>query len=1112
MERDYYVALPEDYVKTGQRLYQWLDGTDRWLGQLIDGARTRVVLAMAAKARLAHLPWEVLHDGQSFLVARLNPVVVPVRWQGAPLTWADAEVPNRPLQTLFMATSPMGVKPVLDFELEEGRILEATQRQPLTLTVEESGCLDELANLLTSYGEDHFDVVHLTGHAWIADEGPRFITETETGARYDASPQAIAKALQFRFPALMFLSGCRTGQMGHGGEVPSMAAALLEAGANAVLGWGRPVLDTDGIKAAETLYAALAAAKTLPEAVALTYQTMIEAQARDWHLLRLYLTGQIPQNLVTPLKTKKRKRAPKPSMATDFLDAAGTVKVPTRGSFIGRRRPLQACLRALQDPDRVGVLIHGMGGLGKSSLAARLCDRLTDFERVVWVGPLDEAGLVNRLAERVRDRELRQRLQGPNEDLKYRLRTLFEAETEQTFLLVLDDFEANLEAVGKGFRLMSDVAKVLRGLVWAIEETSLGHRIVITCRYDFEFTGLAHFHRHPLAQLQDADLHKKCQQLIAFDDNSSIEESLQERALKLADGNPRLLEWLDKVLQNPKKLQQENIEAVLDKLDNEQIDLREKVLAESLLNLMNKPLRQMLSRALLYELPVPREAIEVVCSDISKVHFLIDQAIALGLLEHSLDGALRVPRVLPLTVLEAENLAGQAARKLVHIWLEADTTRETRLLEIHRLALLGKDQELSLSIALLLSKSWLTKLGRFRETIDICEKTLEIINDTRLLMRIGNAKNMLGLTEDAYVYYQEALEDLNPYEADRKLYLYKKLEINSLLSEVDFQKGNLEQAISRYLECLRISVKLEDKRGQVICYTRLGKIYTELGKADQAFKIYNEALKLLEHDFPLTGRGEIIHEIASSYYAIGEIDNAEKAYNLALSCFRNDGNLLGLKASLHELGRIFIRRNDYDSALGALRESLDFSEKSGDMEGKSKSLHEIGYILSQQGKFKEAIPIFKKVLDIETKIGNLADQVGTLNNIAQAYLARNFTKKSYEYLARSLELINKFEGKFSVKADTFLLLAHTHLNDNSTQPAIDAFESAIDYLQRSGDKSTFAYVSISVGKILHEQLNDLEGALRYFSQSVDILSQLSDPMRFDVSKRIKLIKDQQALH
>jgi hypothetical protein len=309
------------------------------------------VLAIAAAEKLAHLPWEVLHDGNSFLVARM-PAVVPVRWVSSDTKKLsiEGESANRALNVLFMATSPLGVEPVLDFEAEEGRILEATARQPLALVVEESGCLTELGYLIDDYGKGYFDVLHLTGHATITANGePRFYTETETGDEYLASATDIAEKLQFRLPQLIFVSGCRTGQGGKSGAVPCLAEELLKLGAKAVLGWGQKVLGMDATAAAAALYGALAAGYELTEALSRTYQALIKQQARDWHLLRLYAAGKLPGQLVTTKQgTRGRKPAPKPSVAEQFLDPAGKVKVPTRGSFVGRRRQLQNCLRALR--------------------------------------------------------------------------------------------------------------------------------------------------------------------------------------------------------------------------------------------------------------------------------------------------------------------------------------------------------------------------------------------------------------------------------------------------------------------------------------------------------------------------------------------------------------------------------------------------------------------------------------------------------------------------------------------------------------------------------------------------------------------------------------------
>ncbi|HEY9871914.1 MAG TPA: CHAT domain-containing protein, partial [Candidatus Obscuribacterales bacterium] len=542
-----------NFTTTGQQLYNWLDGSDRWLSRALSPRRDKVVLAIATTENLAHLPWEVLHDSKGFLVERLSPAVVPVRWLPDVET-TDIAPENRPLQVLFMACSPLNTSPVIDFEQEEARILAATARQPLVLTVEESGFLQELGNLVKSYDKSYFDILHLTGHADIIDGVPRFRTETETGECYLACAEEIAEALQFGLPPLIFLSGCRTGQAGEAGAVPSMAEQLLQFGATAVLGWGRPVLEGDATEAAATLYGELAAGSELAEAVAKTYRALITNKARDWHLLRLYVAGNVPAALVTPLRTRGRQPVTVRSATTRFLDPTGKVKVANRESFVGRRRQIQSCLRSLtQSVEEIGVLIHGMGGLGKSTLAARLCDRLTYFESVVWVGRIDEASLVNRLSRCFdNNREAREILQSQDDPLDVRLRQVFNPDLGESkeLLLVFDDFEDNLEARNGGFVPSPEAAKVFLGLVDAIRETNAAHRIIITCRYEFDFSGLRYFYKQPLDGLRDADLEKKCSRLASFNAKSQVDVALQAKAITLADGNPRLLEWLDKILQN----------------------------------------------------------------------------------------------------------------------------------------------------------------------------------------------------------------------------------------------------------------------------------------------------------------------------------------------------------------------------------------------------------------------------------------------------------------------------------------------------------------------------------------------------------------------------------
>ena len=699
----YYTRLPEEYATTGQALYDWLDGNQRILQREIDQHRhSGIILAISTSQGLDQFPWEVLHDGESFLVANI-PAIVPLRWvrtgSERQLTLQN-EPADRALNVLFMASSARGVNPELDFEAEEARILEATSRNPLSLIVEESGCLDELFELVRTRERGYFDVIHLTGHAGFRDPNPYFITETEFGERRDSNATDIAGSLQFNPPKLIFLSGCQTGYSERNG-VFSMAEGLLNLGANAVMAWGQPVSDRDASTAAAILYQGLAAGDTLVEALAHTYQNLLEVQARDWHLLRLFVTRTLPEALVTRVNRRIRMRPlSSPSTSPRFIDRNRHLRVATRETFVGRRRELQNCLRVLQTSpnNEIGVLIQGMGGIGKSTLAARLCDRLSDYRTLVWWRQVDETSLVNSLADNLESEEQRTRLRNGEENLRYRLRYIFGELNTTPFLLIFDDFEWNLDyREGNGSYILNpNVANILADIAWAIQETNYYHRIIITCRYVFDSDLLHSFYLlRGLQSLQRADLQKMLRRLNNFN-SESIDASYIERALNLADGNPRLLEWLNNDVLSPSA---NDINTQLSQYESNPRGWMERIIWE----LDNQPqlqideaVEEVISHCLIYEIPVPRSALEAVCESISCYQQQLEIAIERGLIEISLEREEQVyhvsrilPRIFPnLQLPEAPDvysLYENAHDQLHELWGNEENRSEEKWREIFRL-------------------------------------------------------------------------------------------------------------------------------------------------------------------------------------------------------------------------------------------------------------------------------------------------------------------------------------------------------------------------------------------------------------------------------------------
>ncbi|WP_336244967.1 tetratricopeptide repeat protein [Richelia sinica] len=716
---------------------------------------------------------------------------------------------------------------------------------------------------------------------------------------------------------------------------------------------------------------------------------------------------------------------PPPSVSTEFLDpVTQKTKVCTRESFVGRRRQLQNCLKRLtQSTEEIGVLIHGMGGLGKSSLAARLCDRLPTFQRVVLVGRIDEPSLVSRLVEKLDDNEQRKQLQNPDEELKFRLKRVFQQlpdAGEKPFLLVLDDFEVNLEPRQDSFVLKTAAAEVLTALVWAIRETYTNHRLILTCRYDFEFSKLQYFYKQPLEGMRGADLRKKCNRLQAFKTSSQVDENLKSQAKRLADGNPRLLEWLDKILQaephpltpspqarmGDKSVDSVDVVAILNRLEVDAVELREQVLADVLLQQMDETMQEMLTLGLVFELPVPREALTAVCEHIPNLADYINRAVALGLLEVSPDQSLRVPRILPLKLpTNLETLHQQAAEVLYRLWWEeAESSTEEEKLEIHRLALLGKQGEIASEVGTILANNWINK-SRFRETLHLCKSTLDTVESYTILGNLARSEKELGEIEQAQQHYQQALE-LCPAKDEKD-----KAAIIHNLAIIYANTGKIDNAIALYQQSLKIEEGINNVQGKASTLHGLANIYANTGKIDDAITLYQQSLQLTEDIGDVQGQAATLHGLANIYADIGKIDDAITLYQQSLQLTEGIGDVKTKAATLHQLAIIYANTGKIDNAITLYQQSLEFTEDIGDVQGKAATLHQLANLYANTEKTNDAITLYQQSLEIKESIGDIQGQAITLAMLGQLLADEkgNFVT-ALEYLQQSLEILQRIQS------------------------------------------------------------------------------------------------------
>jgi tetratricopeptide (TPR) repeat protein len=1012
VEKNYQLVGP-NLAELGQKLYRWLDGPERWLAEPLETG-SGFTLRLDAEGPLRNFPWELLSLAGVYLCADPLRPLTPMRRVSHQR--AESMSRNRPLRILFMACSPEDVLPVLDFEKEESLVLEATRRQPIELVVEESGSLAGLQEQVASVEAGHFDVLHLTGHAGLTAGRPHFLMEDELGRARAVTASEFARTFMGRWPRLTFLSGCRTGQAVEQGTLPSLCEALVAAGAPAVLGWALPVGDEAASVAAAALYRHLAIGGRLDEAVASARQVLFEQPSPFWHLLRLYTDDTPASELVTPLKTPGREPFRFIEAQKVFLDPGSRREVCPRGRFVGRRRVLQRCLRALQtsynDTDYVeGVLIYGLGGMGKSSLAARICDRIPNFRRIVWLGKIDEVSFQEEISPRLDHIEEIHRWEEQRLPLQTRLRQLLEGTLDSPpTLFVFDGFEKNLEAQSDGsFLAMPEALNILKALQNSIRLTAARSRVIITSRYLFPFAGSMNLLTQPLQSMSGAELAKKLAQLPSFSGRSGRNNNLAAHATSLAGGNPALLEILDGVLSQEDTDDHEMMMALTEATNS----FRGYLCLQEVLKAQPDETRLQLALASIFEWPVTSSDLAMVAGQNGFARRL-KQAETVGLIEVS---ALPMSPVKERASFQQHDSEPLLAEREVFAGTVSQASKDLKpMSELDRLESLpegaaeapNQSYFVSPLIRPLLApelrslkqlEEWISKakaiVDQFLimgpdEISDSCDLNL-LVAAHKLLILGGNVDLATGLLLEEI---DPCLLGLGSYgkllELHGQLRAYLKSARHLCMCWLDvgyahLGMGDLHAAKADFEHSLKLSREKKEKICEASALMCLGTCYNELGEIDQAIRCLSDSVRIsgTEKASEIKLAGTL--SLGLCYEKAGSYPNALAHFNAVLRLARDIGNTTVETSCLISIANCQAALGATDDAILHFQEALERT-RGTDPLTYGTGLQSLAEALLDKHCFSEAAARAEEGIQLGREIRSIKLLSENESSLARAYL------------------------------------------------------------------------------------------------------------------------------
>jgi tetratricopeptide (TPR) repeat protein len=932
-------------------------------------AHQPVRFGLAVPAGLAGLPWEALPspDGRGPLA--LHPLVSLYRKTDA----AAGRVLPGPLRIVVAIAAPDTGGPVLDYERELRNVLAVVRAARQDAADVRVVPFATVAAIRAELDRGPAHVLHISGHG---SPGTLDLENEDGSARPVTADELTDQAIPpGKMPAVITLSACYTDAAASQDSI-SFAARLCQRGAAAVIATETSITDTYAIRLLARLYGTLAQARD-PDVVAALAEARRQVQAeletspdrRDTELAGLgewaavtilAATGTVP--VLDPGRLVPASGQPSRPQVAGLAGQQDWY-------FVGRRPEQRRWPADLTGTSLAGIVICGIGGTGKTTLAAEITTRIQDREPgrilVSLTGPLTLETLLGAVITTIRELLIR----GQGQDTAEMIRALDAAARADLgwqdrlailrghvldhvpVLLLLDNFEDNLRPDGDAGYAVGD--EVLAELLAAWVADPGRSRLLVTCRYRFALpAGAERFLSfRQLGALSRAETMKLAWSLPALD---RLDGSELEQVWRLAGGHPRSLEYLDALLAGG----QARYPDVTARLD--------------------AAVTRRLSGADRSQWLAARTGLEAA---LAETVALAADDVLLGELLGRLD---RIPGAADL-LLGVSVYREPADRNAVLFQAgQPDPDAET----------IPNREAASRQITGILNAAGIT-VGEFFDLAAVPgDVRTQLAPHIAELNRRPAPPFRPGPGLPAQIAACQAASLLTISEAGQQRWFFvHRWTATELAERAAREPGQRLAEVHRRAAGYwrwRVRVWPQDQAADVhdlleARYHLLQAGDTEAagqvteracdqldtwGAWDQEAAVINDTLAWLPADSPR--RAAWIHQLGILAQARGDYDEAARQYQRSLDIEERLGNQAGMATSYHNLGVFAQHRGDYDEAARQYQHSLDIEERLGNQAGMADSYFQLGGLAEIRGDYDEAARQYQHSLDIEERLGNQA--------------------------------------------------------------------------------------------------------------------------------------------
>ena len=340
------------------------------------------------------------------------------------------------------------------------------------------------------------------------------------------------------------------------------------------------------------------------------------------------------------------------------------------------------------------------------------------------------------------------------------------------------------------------------------------------------------------------------------------------------------------------------------------------------------------------------------------------------------------------------------------------------------------------------------RLGHYAEVLQITELLIESFEDEDNKPNLTDALILKAQALNQTGKHDKALETIfKAYElAESSSTIFDEFAANiyNMKGLIFLNKGKINEAMESFTSALE-NCPSENLSLKSSLFNNMGIINWHHGELDLAIELYLESLKISRQINDKKRIAGLLNNIGIIYFDKGELELAVDYYAKSMEIEEKLGNKKSLALSCSNLGEVYRTLADYDNSIFYLEKSLDLLENGNDPIVQSSTYYQIILTEIDQQNFEAAANYFTQLERINDKIENKYVNIFTKMSKALVLKTKKNTKDIAEALSIFEEIVNEEVIVSEISVHALFNLCELLIKELEIYGNIDLLKKIEDY-------------------------------------------------------------------